>query len=109
MKRSRALVAALFTSLLFAALVCSRTLAQTPPSSGTQDDSGAGTPLFRANVNLVTVDAAVLNKKPGRALGPLTANDFTLYENGAAQRIEYFSQDELPLSVVLLFDLTDSV
>jgi len=35
--------------------------------------------------------------------------DFRLYENGVLQRISYFSQDELPLSVVFLFDLTDSV
>jgi VWFA-related protein len=65
--------------------------------------------VFRLNVNLVVVDAQVLNKKNGGSVASLTPGDFRLYENGVLQKISYFSQDELPLSVVFLFDLTDSV
>jgi VWFA-related protein len=39
----------------------------------------------------------------------LTRDDLEVYEDGVQQQISFFSQDELPLSVVLLFDLTDSV
>jgi len=71
----------------------------------------AGSPetVFKLNVNLVVVDAQVLHKKTGDSVESLTPADFRLYENGVLQRISYFSQDELPLSVVFLFDLTDSV
>ncbi len=65
--------------------------------------------VFKLNVNLVVVDAQVLHKKTGSSVGSLSPADFRLYENGVLQRISYFSQDELPLSVLFLFDLTDSV
>jgi VWFA-related protein len=65
--------------------------------------------VFKVNVRLVVVDAQVLNKKTGSSVLRLRPSDFRLYENGIPQRISYFSQDELPLSVVFLFDLTDSV
>lgn len=65
--------------------------------------------VFRANVRLVVVDAQVLNRKTGHNIADLKAEDFHLYENGVRQQISYLSQDEIPLSVVFLFDLTDSV
>lgn len=68
-------------------------------------DSG----VYRVNVRLVTVDTQVLEKKTGHAVSGLTAQDFQIYEDNVPQEINSFSQDELPLSVVLLFDLTDSV
>jgi len=65
--------------------------------------------VYRVNVRLVTVDTQVLQKKTGHAVSGLTARDFQIYEDHVPQQINSFSQDELPLSVVLLFDLTDSV
>jgi VWFA-related protein len=65
--------------------------------------------MLHATVDLVTVDAQVLQKKTGRPVGSLKREDFELYEDGLPQEISFFSQDTLPLSVVLLFDLTDSV
>src|SRR5947199_9739765 len=65
--------------------------------------------VFRVRVDLVVVDAQVLNKKTGRPVGALRREDFELFENGVRQQITSFSQDELPLSLVFLFDLTDSV
>src|SRR5258708_7362814 len=73
------------------------------------DPAGPPETVFKLNVNLVVVDAQVLHKKTGGSVESLTPADFRLYENGVLQRISYFSQDELPLSVVFLFDLTDSV
>jgi VWFA-related protein len=60
-------------------------------------------------VQLVQVDAQVLEKKTGRPVGSLGKEDFQLYEDGVQQKIAELSRDQLPLSVVLLFDLTDSV
>jgi len=65
--------------------------------------------VYRVNVRMVTVDAQVLDKKSGHAIPALTADDFRVYEDKVPQQISMFSQDELPISVVLLFDLTDSV
>lgn len=77
-------------------------------SSGAQID-GTQTPVYRVNVRLVQVDTQVLNKKTRHAARELKKEDFELYEDNVRQQVSSFSQDTLPLSVVLLFDLTDSV
>ena len=66
-------------------------------------------PVFFVNVQLVQVDVQVFAKKTGRSVGSLSKEDFELYEDGARQQVTEISRDQLPLSVVLLFDLTDSV
>lgn len=66
-------------------------------------------PVLRVTSSLVLLDAIVAERKTGRLETGLTANDFILEEDGIPQKIRYFSQDKLPLSIVLLFDLTESV
>lgn len=78
-------------------------------SSAVAQDTVEGKSTYRVNVRLVTVDAQVLDKKSGHAVPALTPRDFQVYEDKIPQQISSFSQDELPLSIVLLFDLTDSV
>jgi VWFA-related protein len=86
-------------ALLFAVVpLCS----QTEPST-------LANPVFRVRVDLVVVDAQVLHKKDHQPVPALKSEDFRLFENGVKQEISSFSQDQLPLSVVFLFDLTDSV
>ena len=70
-----------------------------------QDKAG----VLRVDVHVVLVDAQVLNKKTRQAARELKKEDFELYEDKVRQQVSSFSQDTLPLSVVLLFDLTDSV
>ncbi|MFL6311506.1 MAG: VWA domain-containing protein [Terriglobales bacterium] len=65
--------------------------------------------VYRVDVHVVQVDAQVLNKKTRQAARALKKEDFELYEDNVRQQVSSFSQDTLPLSVVLLFDLTDSV
>jgi VWFA-related protein len=69
------------------------------------DDS----PTIHVSSQFVVLDALVEQKKTGTLIGNLQASDFTLSEDGAPQHISYFSHDQLPLSVVFLFDLTMSV
>jgi VWFA-related protein len=64
---------------------------------------------IRVDVKLVQVDAQVLDGKTHRPVGSLTKDDFQLYEDGVQQQLARISRDQLPLSVVLLFDLTESV
>ncbi|HEY4838109.1 MAG TPA: VWA domain-containing protein [Candidatus Acidoferrales bacterium] len=65
------------------------------------------TPL-RVNVNLVMVDATV-KSKDGQIIGDLKKDDFEVLEDGVAQKLEVFSQDELPLNVAIVLDLSDSM
>src|SRR5438270_6460859 len=65
--------------------------------------------VYRVDVHVVQVDAQVLNKKTREAARALKKEDFEIYEDNVRQQVSSFSQDTLPLSVVLLFDLTDSV
>jgi VWFA-related protein len=71
--------------------------------------AGPSIPVYRVDVRVVFVDAQVLSKKTRHAARELRQQDFEVYEDNARQQITQFSQDTLPLSVVLLFDLTDSV
>jgi VWFA-related protein len=65
--------------------------------------------VYRVNVRLVDVDVQVEEKKTHQPIRNLAANDFEIYEDNVRQQITSFSQDQLPLSIVFLFDLTDSV
>ncbi len=64
---------------------------------------------IKIKTDLVVLDAQVTNKKTREIIRGLTLRDFELFEDGAKQQIEYFSQDKLPLSVVLLLDISPSV
>jgi VWFA-related protein len=55
-------------------------------------------------VDLVVLDAQVLQHRTGRVVGNLTREDFVLAEDGVRQQVTQFSQDTLPLSVILLID-----
>jgi len=55
-------------------------------------------------VDLVVLDAQVLQQRTSRAVGDLKKEDFILSEDGVRQQITHFSQDTLPLSVILLID-----
>jgi VWFA-related protein len=60
--------------------------------------------VVKVDVDLVKVDALVLNKKTATAVSGLKKEDFQIYEDGTKQEITHFSQDELPLSVLLVID-----
>jgi len=64
---------------------------------------------FRLDVRVVQVDTQVVDKKTRHAATSLKQDDFQVLEDNVPQKISSFSQDTMPLSVVLLFDLTDSV
>lgn len=82
-------------------------LAQTKPvnqPANQVDDS-----VIRLTTDLVVVDTQVIGQANGKIIGGLKAEDFIVEEDGVKQEISFFAQDKLPLSVVLLFDLTDTV
>lgn len=69
-------------------------------------DQGQGT--IRVDVNLVLVDATV-KTKDGQILSNLKKEDFEVREDGAVQKLDVFSRDELQLNVALVLDLSDSI
>jgi VWFA-related protein len=60
--------------------------------------------IIKVDVDLVVVDALVMQPNTGRVVGDLKKDDFLLFEDGTRQTITHFSQDMLPLSVLLLID-----
>lgn len=60
--------------------------------------------VVKVDVDLVTVDALVMQKNTSRIVGDLTRDDFVVLEDGKPQLITHFSQGSLPLSVLLMID-----
>lgn len=60
--------------------------------------------IIKTDVDLITIDALVLQKNTSRVVGNLKQEDFLVSEDGSRQTITHFSQDNLPLSVLLLID-----
>ena len=65
--------------------------------------------VIKVDTNLVVFDAQVVDKKTGHVISDLKKEDFVLTDNGVRQTIDYFSRDELPLSIILLLDVSRSV
>jgi VWFA-related protein len=84
--------------------VSANTSTQTNPDNPGKTPALPGEEIVKVDVDLVTVDALVLQKKTARVVGGLKKEDFVLLEDGAKQEITHFSQDSLPLSVLLLID-----
>ncbi|HEX8722331.1 MAG TPA: VWA domain-containing protein [Pyrinomonadaceae bacterium] len=70
---------------------------EAPPTRGDEE-------VVKTDVDLVVLDALVVQKKTGRVVGDLRREDFALTEDGVPQQITQFSQNSLPLSVLLLID-----
>jgi Ca-activated chloride channel homolog len=64
--------------------------------------------VVRVDGNLVMLDATV-KTKAGQIMANLKKEDFELREDGVVQKIDVFSRDELPLTVALVLDLSDSI
>src|ERR1700735_169953 len=63
---------------------------------------------IRVESNFVLVEATVKDKS-GKIVDRLTADDFRVNDDGLPQTVAYFSQDELPLAVVLVVDVSESI
>jgi VWFA-related protein len=74
------------------------------PSPSPTPTPESSTEVVKIDVDLVKIDALVLQKNTARIVGGLNKEDFLLYEDGIKQEITHFSQDQLPLSVVVAID-----
>jgi Ca-activated chloride channel family protein len=65
-------------------------------------------PAFRADSTLVLVPVAVVDRG-GAIVNGLGSNAFTLTENGVRQEIRSFSQEDVPVSMGIVLDLSGSM
>lgn len=76
-------------------------------ASVVQAQSSAQTQIV-ANVELVQIPVTIFDDKGSVATG-LKKGDFRLYEDGIEQRILYFERERVPVSFVVLADLSSSM
>ncbi len=77
-------------------------------SGQTPGASASNTPTFRASVDLVTLNAVVLDDR-GRVVTGLTRLDFDLLDSGVWRSIVQFRAESVGVSVALLFDASGSM
>ena len=65
-------------------------------------------PQFRVGVNTVSVAVTLLDED-GRLVTGLDEDNFTIFEDGVEQDIQFFSHGELPLKMVILLDVSTSM
>ncbi|MFN2455942.1 MAG: VWA domain-containing protein [Pyrinomonadaceae bacterium] len=71
-------------------------------------EKSASDEVIEINSELVVIDAQVIDKKTRQPVVDFKRDDFELYENGVRQNITHFSRDKLPLSIVLMLDVSGS-
>src|SRR5436309_11190062 len=62
---------------------------------------------LRVNVSLVTVGVQVTDRL-GRVVRGLKVENFSIFDNGVLQKIEFFSDEEQPITLGILLDRSDS-
>src|SRR6266850_7429122 len=63
---------------------------------------------LQVKVSLVTVGVRVTDSRGRNVLG-LKAQDFSIYDDGALQKIEFFSSEEQPITLGILLDRSFSM
>lgn len=71
------------------------------------DNGHAQAPTFSSRVEAVRVDVLVTDR--GQPVVGLTPGDFAVLDNGVPQTVDLVSFEEIPLNVVLVLDMSDSV
>ncbi|HKP87380.1 MAG TPA: VWA domain-containing protein [Blastocatellia bacterium] len=62
---------------------------------------------IRLKADLVTITTSITDRG-GRAVKSLRAEDFTIYEDGAKQKISHFAATEEPFTLMLMLDISGS-
>lgn len=78
------------------------------PAGQTVAPIGGGQPVFKAEARLVVLHVSVRDRG-GRYLTGLTKDAFTVIDDGQPQALEMFSADDVPASVGLLIDNSNSM
>jgi len=104
MKSSRFALFLVPILLVGPALWVVRSQSQDSPKSEKPNTTQEKSSEIKLAVDVVILDALVMQQKTSRIVGNLKKEDFNLFEDGIKQQISYFGQDQLPLSVILIVD-----
>lgn len=85
----------------------SSTPAVSPSPKISDDEVIEDDEVIRVETNLVTLPVSVLDRN-GRFISGLRQQDFQVFEDGVAQKIENFASVEQPFTVILLIDVSPS-
>jgi Ca-activated chloride channel family protein len=91
--------AILLTLIIFATVA--RLQGQKPPVA-------SSVPTIRTEVDLLSIAVRVTDRKDNEIHG-LTADQFSLYENGVQQKISFFDAEDEPVSLGILLDVSGSM
>lgn len=69
---------------------------------------GDDLPVIKAGTNLVTLNVTVTDQY-GRYVTGLSKQHFELYDDKVPQKIEFFSSDDAPVSMGIIFDVSGSM
>src|SRR5580765_358580 len=64
--------------------------------------------IFKVDTELVNINVRVVDRN-SRPIGGLKQSDFTVIEDGVPQKIEFFSQSEIPTNYSLVVDNSGSL
>ena len=100
--------ASLWKPVAYALIVCTTIAALVAlPGVGPSMQAQDAAATIAVDVKVVTLPVTVRDQH-GKIVRDLTKDDFTLQEDGRAQTIRYFSQENLPLTLGLLVDTSRS-
>ena len=100
---------ALFLSSSIVALVLplsAQNPAPSQPSGAAQSQPSQGT-VFRSGASLVALNVTVTDGK--RLVPGLAQDDFSVYEDGVLQHLQFFESHEVPIDLILLIDTSASM
>ncbi len=80
----------------------------TLPSIYRAQERSARDPIVKVDVDLVLINVTVSDTQ-GRLILDLKPENFQVWEDRVPQKVEYFSQEQLPLSAGVIFDASGSM
>ena len=95
-------------SVALAAVGAAGWAAATPPAGAQQQQQQTQPPAFRAGVDVVSLNVTVTDLE-ARFVTDLGQDDFTVYEDGVRQEINFFTRTQLPIALALLMDTSASM
>lgn len=75
---------------------------------GAQQQTSDPAPVFRSSTQLVPLNVTVTDGRRQFVRG-LTADDFTILEDGIEQEVRFFEASQVPLDLILLIDTSSSM
>jgi Ca-activated chloride channel homolog len=78
------------------------------PAAVGSSSSGSQPQVFRTSTNLVPLNVTVTDANKQFVRG-LTASDFSVFEDGVQQQVQFFETTDVPLDLIILLDTSSSM